>query len=294
MRHKQSQSGRHPHKSDSATAWADSALVASNAMPSSRQSLERLEELGTSQPGKLVVSPDTSPVAIEQYRRLAAVMYQAQANRRIRIAMVTSAFAAEGKSLTAANIALTLSESYRRRVLLVDADLRRPTLHDTFQIPNLAGVSDWLKEAGTGLGQLPSRIEITSHLDLLPGGRPSNDPMSGLTSERMRGLLAMAAEKYDWVILDTPPAAFLPDGHLLSSMVDTIVLVVVSGQTPAPAAQRAVEELGRDKIIGVVLNRVQGTALTAYGQSSYYTSYRNSAAAAAAARALEAPKETQV
>lgn len=240
---------------------------------------ERLQTLGASQPGRLVISPDAQPTAIEQYRRLGAVMFQAQANRRIRTAMVTSAFAAEGKSLSTANIALTLSESYRRRVLLIDADLRRPTMHDTFQIPNLAGVSDWLR--GESSGSLPQLVEITRHLTLLPGGRPNNDPMSGLTSERMRLLLQMAADRFDWVILDTPPVAFLPDGHLLSAMVDTVVLVVVAGRTPAPAAQRAVEEIGRDKIIGVVLNRVAKATLQAYGQTSYYTSYRNAAAAAA-------------
>ena len=138
-------------------------------------------------------------------------------------------------------------------MLLIDADLRRPTLHDTFQIPNLAGVSDWLRSDSAVSGRLPPLVEITDHLTLLPGGRPNNDPMSGITSERMRHLLQMASERYDWVILDTPPVAFLPDGHLLANMVDTVVLVVVAGRTSAPAAQRAVEEIGRDKIIGVVL-----------------------------------------
>lgn len=258
-------------------AWGEAARVPPGA-GSAAQTAERLQALGASQPGRLVISPDAAPTAIEQYRRLGAVMYQAQANRRIKTAMVTSAFAAEGKSLSTANIALTLSESYRRRVLLIDADLRRPTLHDTFQIPNLAGVSDWLKGDATS-GRLPPLVEITQHLTLLPGGRPSNDPMSGLTSERMRRLLSMAAERYDWVILDTPPVAFLPDGHLLAAMVDTVVLVVVAGRTPAPAAQRAVEEIGREKIIGVVLNRVANATLQAYGQTSYYTSYRNAPAA---------------
>ena len=258
---------------DDSAAWAESARVPPGL--GTKDVAERLRALGASQPGRLVISPDAAPTAIEQYRRLGAVMYQAQANRRIKTAMVTSAFPAEGKSLSTANIALTLSESYHRRVLLIDADLRRPTLHDTFQIPNLAGVSEWLNgDTGSG-GRLPPLVEITQHLTLLPGGRPNNDPMSGLTSERMRHLLSMAADRYDWVILDSPPVAFLPDGHLLSAMVDTGVLGVVAGQTPAPAAQRAVEEIGRDKIIGVVLNRVEKATLQAYGQAAYYTSYRN-------------------
>lgn len=233
---------------------------------------DRLRALDLAQQGKLVVNPDTVPAAIEQYRRLAAVMYQAQVNRGIKTAMVASAFAAEGKSLTAANLALTLSESYRRRVLLIDGDLRKPTLHDTFQIPNLAGISDWLK--GEGAGKMPL-VQITPTLTLLPGGRPDPDPMSGLASDRMKQVLRHASEHFDWVIVDTPPVAFLPDGHLLSAMVDTVVFVVAAGHTPAHAVQRAAVELGRERIIGVVLNRVQPDNLHAYGNASYYDRYRS-------------------
>ncbi|MFN7917505.1 MAG: CpsD/CapB family tyrosine-protein kinase [Vicinamibacterales bacterium] len=232
---------------------------------------ERLHALELARQGRLIVNTQTTPAAIEQYRRLAAVLYQAQENRNLKTILVASTFAAEGKSLTCANIALTLSESYRRKVLLVDADLRRPTLHDTFEIPNLAGLSDWLR--GEGAGKMPL-VEITPNLSLLPGGRPDPDPMGGLASERMKHLLAFAAERFDWVIVDTPPVAFLPDAHLLSAMVDTVVFVVAAGQTPAPAVQRAVEEVGRDRIIGVVLNRVESVTLNRYGQSAYYARYR--------------------
>lgn len=232
---------------------------------------ERLHALEMSRQGRLIVNTQTTAAAIEQYRRLAAVLYQAQENRSLKTVLVASTFAAEGKSLTCANIALTLSESYRRKVLLIDADLRRPTLHDTFEIPNLAGLSDWLR--GEGAGKMPL-VEITPNLSLLPGGRPDPDPMGGLASERMKHLLSFAAERFDWVIVDTPPVAFLPDAHLLSAMVDTVVFVVAAGQTPAPAVQRAVEELGRDRIIGVVLNRVESVTLNRYGQSAYYARYR--------------------
>ncbi len=232
---------------------------------------ERLAALAMVRDGKLVVSPHASPDAVEQYRRLGAVMYQAQANRGTRTVLVSSTFPSEGKSLTATNLALTLSESYHRRVLLIDADLRRPTLHNTFEIPNLAGISDWLK--GDGAGRMPL-VQISKHLTLLPGGRPDPDPMSGLSSDRMRQVLARASERFDWVIVDTPPVAVLPDAHLLSQYVDTVVFVVAAGQTPAAAAQRAVEELGRERIIGVVLNRVAGSSLSAYGQPSYYERYQ--------------------
>lgn len=252
--------------------WLD-VPIAPQGEASSITPHERLLALNLSREGKLVIGPDTIPAAVEQYRRLAAVMYHAQANRGIRTAMVASAFAAEGKSLTAANLALTLSESYRTRVLLIDADLRRPSLHDTFQIPNLAGISDWL--TGDGAGKMPL-VEITPNLTLLPGGRPNYDPMSALTSQRMKQVLKLASDRFDWVILDTPPVGFLPDGHVLAAMVDTVVFVVAAGRTPAPVVQRAVEELGKDRIIGVVLNRIEQTEMHAYGDSSYYGRYRYS------------------
>jgi capsular exopolysaccharide synthesis family protein len=235
-------------------------------------SAKRLGVLAANLPGKLVVDRDISPAALEQYRRVAAVLHQAQENRAVKTVMITSAFASEGKSLTAANLALTLSESYRRRVLLIDADLRRPTLHDTFQIPNLAGVSDWLRSPGTA--KMPF-VRITSHLTLVPGGRPDADPMGGLASERMKQMLAVAGSRFDWIVLDTPPVALLSDGHLLASAVDTVVLVVAAGRTPASVVQRAVTDLGRERIIGVVLNRVANGSLRAYGPESYYERYRN-------------------
>ncbi len=251
--------------------WLDLQLPPEGADEQEGDAAGRIAGLEVARLGKLVVSRDAAPEAIEQYRRLGAVMYQAQADRGTRVVMITSTVPAEGKSLTATNLALTLSESYRQRVLLIDGDLRRPTLHDIFQIPNLAGISDWLKSEG--VGKLPL-VQLTPRLTLLPGGRPDPDPMSGLVSDRMKQVLTRASERFDWVIVDTPPVAGLPDGHLLAALVDTVVFVVAAGRTPAAAVQRAVEQLGRDRIIGVVLNRVEGRTLQAYGHGSHYERYR--------------------
>lgn len=255
-----------------ATAWMTVPFTRQPNAETAEACLDRVRALVLAREGKLVVNQDTDPAAIEQYRRLAAVMHQAQLNRGVKTVMVASAFAAEGKSLTSINLALTLSESYRRRVLLIDADLRRPTLHDTFQIPNLAGISDWLK--GDGAGKMPL-VEITPHLSILPGGRPDHDPMSVLASERIKQVLQQASDRFDWVILDTPPVAFLPDSHLLSAMVDTVVFVVAAGRTPLAAVQRSVAELGHDRVIGVVLNRIAPDNKQTYGRASYHERYRH-------------------
>lgn len=200
---------------------------------------------------RLVLGKGSPPLLAEQFRRLAATLHHAQLVQKLKVVMVTSANAAEGKSLTSANLALTLSESYRREVLLIDADLRRPTLHEVFQVPNVAGLNDGLKSDAE---QQLSAVKITNTLTMLPAGRPDPDPMSSLTSARMRRILEEAAARFDWVIIDTPPIGLLADASILATMVDGALLVIRAGQTPHPSVLKAVETFGRERILGVVLN----------------------------------------
>lgn len=190
---------------------------------------------------------------VEQFRRLAATLHHAQTASGIRAVMVTSAVAREGKTLTATNLALTLAESFRRSVLLVDADLRRPSLHEVFQVPNVAGLSDGLKAPAEGKLAL---LQVTPLLTLLTAGRPDPDPMHSLISDRMRRVLEEAKAKFDWVVLDTPPVGLLTDANLLAAMVDTALLVVRAHVAPYDYVERAADIIGRDRIVGVVLNGV--------------------------------------
>ena len=201
---------------------------------------------------KVVADEAMSPMWREQYRKLAAVLHDAQAENGLTVVMIASAVPGEGKSLTSVNLALTLSESYQRRVLLIDADLRKPTLHQLFRLNSSAGLSEGLA-AGDG-AKLVVR-QVSARLSVLPAGRPTGDPMAALSSPRMRKLIAEAKETFDWVILDTPPLVLLPDAHVLSSMVDGVVLVVRANSTPHALVMRAADIVGRDSITGVVLNQ---------------------------------------
>ena len=136
--------------------------------------------------GRIVSSPGASPMLSEQFRRLAATLHHAQLVQGTKVVMITSANPGDGKTLTATNLALTLSESYRRQVLLVDADLRRPSLHEVFRVPNVAGLNDGLKARQSAKLAV---LRITDTLTLLPAGRPDPDPMSSLTSTRMGDIL---------------------------------------------------------------------------------------------------------
>jgi protein-tyrosine kinase len=203
--------------------------------------------------GKLVGTEGFSGAAQEQYRKLAAILHHAQVERGIKVIMTSSALPGEGKSLTAVNLALTLAESYQRRVLLIDADLRRPTVQRIFGIPPIAGLNDGLKASEDRPMALTT---VCERLFVLPAGRPEADPMSGLTSDRMRRLITQAASSFEWVIVDSPPVGLLPDASLLSAIVDGVLLVVRAGKAPFSLVKRTVESISHERILGVVMNAI--------------------------------------
>ena len=105
---------------------------------------------------------------------------------------------------------------------------------------------------------------VTSLLTLLPAGRPIADPIAALTSTRMRRIIAEAAARFDWVIIDAPPVGPVTDANLLAAMVDGTLLVVRAGSTQYPDVQKAIGVLGRERILGVVLNAAEGTKTSGY------------------------------
>jgi protein-tyrosine kinase len=215
-----------------------------------------------------VIGEQSDPALAEQYRRLAASLHHAQLQSGARRVLIVSAIEAEGKTLTAVNLALTLSRSYQKRVLLVDADLRRPMIHARIGLDNRMGLRDTLKQAIPG-GPLPLQC-VSPTLWVMTAGQPTPDPMSGLVSDTMRQFLTEAAEQFDWIVIDSPPVALLPDANLLAEMVDVALLVVRAKSTPYAMVTRAIEEIGAGKILGVVLNRIdRSDVMLGYGDYGY-------------------------
>jgi protein-tyrosine kinase len=215
--------------------------------------------------GKLVGGPDTPPLVMEQYRRLAASLHQFQTEAGLKTLMVTSAMPREGKTLTVTNLALTLSESYRKRVLLIDADLRRPSIHEVFRLPRTIGLSEALRS-----GSRPHLLELSPFLSVLPAGELVGDPMSTLTSERLQPLVDQCAEAFDWVLFDSPPVGLMPDGNVLARLTKAVIFVIAAGTTPYKTIDRVISDLGRDCIVGIVLNRIDDGQLATAGE---YTDY---------------------
>jgi capsular exopolysaccharide synthesis family protein len=198
---------------------------------------------------------ETIEEANDAYCRLAAKLHQVQQTKPLTTVLIASAMPGEGKSLTAANLAMVLSERYGKRVALIDADLRRPSLHHLFGTAGSPGLIDALG------GTMPIRpVRLSDTLCLIPAGRPEPNPLERLSSARLRELLSEQAERSDWVIIDVPPLGPCPDAGLLAGLVDGVVLVVSAGHTPLSAVESAVKSLGAERIVGVVLNRSMSAA----------------------------------
>jgi protein-tyrosine kinase len=224
---------------------------------------------GTSAIGesRLLGHDEMSPVALEQYRRVAAVLHELHLDRGFRTLLVTSALPREGKTFTIVNLALTLSEAYQRRVLVIDADLRRPSVHSVLGIQVERGLIDVLD----GTLADPPILTVTPTLSLLPAGTPrAAAPLAGLSSQRMRDVVGDLSARYDFVLLDTPPVGLLPDAQLLTRLAEGVLFVIRAGVTPFPAVERAIAALGRECLVGTALNAVEDDAIPV---AAYYAQY---------------------
>ena len=213
-----------------------------------------------------LVTGTSSSVSVEQYRKLAAVLHEEQVRSQLKTVIVTSAVPGEGKTLTVVNLALTLSESYGRRVLVIDADLRGPSLHSALNVANDRGLSDALKDDRSVFFE-----PVSSRLAVLPAGTPGPTPLADLASERMAAILEECATRFDWVLIDTPPVGVLPDAQVVARLAGAVLFVVGAGRTPAATVERAIVELGGpDAIFGVVLNRVEERRIPGSGYHDHY------------------------
>jgi capsular exopolysaccharide synthesis family protein len=224
----------------------------------------------SSSPSSLVTLNDPQSFAAEAFRVLRNNLHYANPDVPLRRILVTSAGPGEGKSTTAANLAISMAQG-ERSVLLVEADLRRPSVHSLFRQPTTPGLSSYL--VGDSLLAAVLLKSAVPNLSLVVSGPTPPNPAELLGSRRMHEFLNTVAERFDVVILDSPPALATSDACALAPHVDGVLLVVDSGQTPEVALRRAKEriEAVRGRIIGAVLNRFDAAA---HGYSKrYYDTY---------------------
>jgi len=182
-----------------------------------------------------------------------------------RTLVVTSATGGEGKSLTALNLALASAACSQGKVLLIDCDLRLPQVHTRLGLAPGKGLSDIL--AGTETDLAPYITSI-GNLDIIASGPISGDPVNLLASARAAEILGRLRQSYQLVILDSPPIVPITDSHILAGLADAVLLVVRSRKTRPDLFQHAIESLGANNLMGVVLNDVE------YSGSPYAKAYR--------------------
>ena len=206
----------------------------------------------------------------ESYRALRTSLLLSNLGAPPKVIMVTSALPQEGKTTTSINCAVVLAQK-GIRVLLIDADLRRPSIHKTLGMGPRSGLSNVLTGSAT-LQQAITRSPTLPNLDVLPAGTPPPNPAELLASSNMRDVLQELRGQYDHIVVDTPPTLSVTDAVVLSPRADAIVLVIRSGQTTKQALRRSRDILMQvnAKVSGVLLNAVDLSSPDYY----YYYEYQ--------------------
>lgn len=221
---------------------------------------------------EFIAHEDTKSPLTEAYTSIRTFLLFSTAGSPPKVMMVTSPRREEGKTTTSINTAISLTKS-NSRVVLVDADMRKPRLHKVFRVPNTAGLSSFLSGNVEFGEELIKKTSIPG-LDVLPSGPLPPNPAELLSSYRLRDLIEGLYPLYNFIIFDTPPILGLSDAAITSTQTDGVILVVRSGQTPKEAAQQAkrILESVNAKVLGVILNAINESNLR-YGYSSYYQYY---------------------
>ncbi len=211
-----------------------------------------------------------SSFAADQYRGLRNVVERLRRESGLHVLGITSPGPGDGKTVTTLNLAGALAQSSDARVLVMDADLRKPSVGEYLGLNRrLPGLADTLADPSRSLTGAVRRLE-GFNLSVLPAGKPQIAPYELLNSPRIDGLLKEARQHFDCVLIDTPPCVSLPDCRLIERWVDGFLVVVAAHRTPRKLLAEALETIDLAKVVAVVFNADDRPASGYYG---YYGSY---------------------
>ncbi len=211
-------------------------------------------------------------VSQELFRTLRSRLYQARGTNPLEVIVVCSALPGEGKSFVSANLAHAFAQQSDRRVLVVDADIRRAGGLSTFLgAPATPGLTDYL------IGERSAEDIIQTgpleNLYLIPCGRRVSTPGELIGNSRLGTLIEQLRPAFDWIIIDTPPVLPISDARAIADLSDGVLMVVNARSTLAHLAKRGVQEFRRDSLLGVVLNRMSGLPAAYYSEYGYGYGY---------------------
>jgi capsular exopolysaccharide synthesis family protein len=211
---------------------------------------------------RLVCLRENESLGAEAFRFLGVRLRQVQQKRAIKKLLITSTMPEEGKSMTCGNLATTLARKHRQKVLLLEGDIRRPSLGPQFGLPQLPGLSEWLRGD-------PEPIPNIYHLEgpgfwFLPAGTPAENSLELMQSGQLSKLMDQLSACFDWIVIDSPPVLCLADTSIWMRLSDGILVVTREGTTEKRLLQRALEVLEPSKLLGTVLNGSKNTDDTKY------------------------------
>lgn len=218
---------------------------------------------------------------VEQFRALRSHVYQARYEAPLKSILIASGLPSEGKSFVAANLAMSLARNSIHKILLIDGDLRRPSLHTLLGAPNSVGLADYL-EGSADVHDILQRNRDHSkngeqnskgiaNLALIPSGKSADHSTELVAGERMKELIRSVSPYFDWIIIDAPPVLAVTDAVEISRAADAVMLVARGGQTTYDVAQRTQSAFGNSRILGFVLNDVKNVPnLGTYRYGNYY------------------------
>jgi protein-tyrosine kinase len=218
----------------------------------------------------LFMNGSDGTIGTEEFRTLRSRLYSAREKMSLKKVLITSALPKEGKSFTAANLAQVLARQHGRRVLLIDADLRGPRLHQMLGTHSSPGLSDYLKGQKDEFS-IMQRGSL-ENLFFVPSGSEISNPAELVGNGRLKFLLQRVESLFDWIVIDSPPAVPVSDASLLAKNCDGVLMVVRSNATPFDAARKAREEFPEESLLGVVLNGTRGADAGEYTRY-YYERY---------------------
>ena len=236
--------------------------IETNPLPSDNQSLRGDLDVNapvdfpalevTAMPNsRLVFMTEPDSLAAEKFRFLGVRLRQLQQSRPLKRVLVTSTIPEEGKSTVSANLAGVLARR-KQSVLLIEGDLRRPTLAQQFGLGRLAGLGEWLQSPRQTVTNI-YRLEGPDFW-FMPAGNPPENPLELLQSGRLSVLMAQLANLFDWIIVDSPPLLPLADTTVWARVTDGTLLVAREGKSERKQLQRGLEVIRKSDLLGVVLN----------------------------------------
>jgi protein-tyrosine kinase len=219
--------------------------------------------------------------SIEQFRALRSHLYQFLDQGPLKTILVSSGMPAEGKSFVAANLAMSLARNQSHRILLIDADLRGPSLHTMLGAPRVPGLTEYLA-GGAETIDIMQRYQVSRNVEsgiepnipnltFIPAGAGGDNSSELVANHRIEELIATVAPYFDWILIDSPPVLAFADAIDLARAADAVLLVARGASTPFDVAQRAQAAFSNARILGFVLNAVKD----APRNTSYYYGYKD-------------------